>query len=233
MGDIAFRKYSGLKKTGIVLLLLTISFIAYVMIINRNSRNMTPRQKLLKAVYPVMMWFAKATGRKTISLSNSTLPLVSFYTLQGILNNGDTIELSDFKGKKILLVNTASDCGYTQQYEGLEKLYREHKAKLVILGFPANDFKAQEKDTDENIASFCKLNFGVSFPIMKKSKVIKGMGQNEIYNWLSHKDKNGWNNQAPAWNFCKYLIDENGILRQFFASSVESMSSEILKAIEE
>ena len=110
-------------------------------------------------------------------------------------------------------------------------LYQQHRDKLVILGFPANDFKGQEKGTDLAIAAFCKLNYGVSFPLFKKSKVIVGTDQNEIFKWLSHKEKNGWNEQAPSWNFCKYLVDEQGRLTHFFASSVEPMSTEVLQAI--
>ena len=181
-----------------------------------------------------MMWFTKATGANTTSLSNTAVyPVVPFYTLPAILNGGKPLNLNDFKGEKILLVNTASDCGYTGQYEELEKLYREHEENLVVLGFPANDFKEQEKATDKNIAAFCKLNFGVTFPLLKKSKVIKGTGQNEIFQWLTDKNKNGWNDQAPTWNFCKYLVDENGKLVHFFSSSVEPISCEVLKAIAE
>ena len=179
---------------------------------------MTIRQKLLKAVYPVMIWFTKVTGTNTTSFSNTKVaPLVPIYSLPAIENDGKPLNLNDFKGKKILLVNTASDCGYTGQYGELEKLYREHKEKLVVLGFPANDFKEQEKGTDENIAAFCKSNFDVSFPLLKKSKVVKGTGQNEIFQWLTNKNKNGWNDQAPTWNFCKYLVDEHGkLVNPFF-----------------
>ncbi|MEP7143803.1 MAG: glutathione peroxidase [Ferruginibacter sp.] len=230
----AKNKYSKLKKTGVVLLLLMTSFAIYVIIVNRKSGNMTTRQKILKAVYPAMIWFTKVTGTNTSSFSNTSVdPVAPFYTLPAVGNDGNPLNLNDFKGKKILLVNTASDCGYTSQYGELEKLYRHHKENLVILGFPANDFKNQEKGTDENIAAFCKENFGVSFPLLVKSRVIKGAGQNEIFEWLTSKNKNGWNDRAPTWNFCKYLVDEHGKLIHFFASSVEPMSSEILKAIAE
>lgn len=195
---------------------------------------MTTRQKILKATYPLMMWFTKATGINSTELSNTVVaPVVPFYNLPAQLINGEQLDLNNFKGKKILLVNTASDCGYTGQYEELEKLYQAHKENLLILGFPANDFKEQEKGSNENIAAFCKENFGVTFPLMKKSKVIKGTGQNEIFQWLTDKNKNGWNGQAPTWNFCKYLVDENGKLVHFFASSVKPMSSQVLKAIAE
>ncbi|MEO5893340.1 MAG: glutathione peroxidase [Ferruginibacter sp.] len=226
-------KYFRPKKVLIFLAIVVMSFAIYVIIVNRNSKDMTARQKILKAIYPAMMWLTKVTGTNTKALSNaSNEPLASIYSLPVTGNNGSPLNLSDFKGKKILLVNTASDCGYTGQYEGLEKLYREHKETLVILGFPANDFKEQEKGSDEKIAAFCKLNFGVSFPLMKKSKVIKGTGQNEVFQWLTDKNKNGWNDQAPSWNFCKYLVDEHGKLVRFFASSVEPMSNEIISAVE-
>ena len=193
---------------------------------------MTTRQKILKAAYPAMMWFTKVTGVNSKSITNKgvTAP-VSFYNLPATLIDDSTINLDQYKGKKILLVNTASDCGYTGQYEQLEKLYQQHREKLVVLGFPANDFKGQEKGTDLAIASFCKLNYGVSFPLFKKSKVIIGTDQNEIFKWLTQKNKNGWNEQAPTWNFCKYLIDEQGRLTHFFASSVEPSSQEVLEAI--
>lgn len=160
------------------------------------------------------------------------MPVVSLYELQGQLSDGNQLNLNQYKGKKILFVNTASDCGYTGQYEGLEKLFQTYKDKLVVIGFPANDFKEQEKGTDENIAAFCKLNYGVTFPIMKKSSVIKGVNQNNVFKWLSNKEQNGWNDQAPVWNFCKYLVDEQGKLIHFFASSVEPFSDEVKRAIE-
>lgn len=193
---------------------------------------MTIRQKLLKATYPALMWLSQKTGTKSTSLSKKAVePAVPLYILPATLIDGKKLNLNDFKGKKILLVNTASDCGYTGQLDALEKLYQSKKEKLVVLGFPANDFKEQEKESDENIASFCKINFGVTFPLLKKSGVIKGPGQNEIFQWLTDKDKNGWNNKAPTWNFCKYLVDEQGRLVHFFAPSVDPLSSEVLAAI--
>ena len=213
-------------------MIVIISFSTFVIIANRNSKNMTAKQKLLKAVYPLMMWVTKSAGINNNALSNKeAMPVVSFYTLQSQLTDGKHLDLNQCKGKKILLVNTASDCGYTGQYEALEKLSQTYKDKLVVIGFPANDFKEQEKGTDENIAAFCKLNYGVTFPIMKKSSVLKGPDQNEIFQWLSSKEKNGWNDQAPSWNFCKYLVDEQGKLIHYFASSVEPLSNEVIKAI--
>ena len=181
-----------------------------------------------------MMWFSKKTDLMSRSISNAGVqPIVPFYDLPAILIDGKKLNLHDFKGKKILIVNTASDCGYTGQFEELEKLYQAHKESLVVLGFPANDFKGQEKEADVNIAAFCKINFGVTFPLFKKSKVVKGDNQNEIFQWLTDKNKNGWNHQAPTWNFCKYLLDENGRLIHFFSSAVSPMGNSVLKAIAE
>jgi glutathione peroxidase len=129
-----------------------------------------------------------------------------------------------------MLVNTASNCGYTGQYSDLEALHKKY-TNLVVLGFPANDFKEQEKENDAAIAEFCKVNFGVSFQLMQKSSVIKGPGQNEIFNWLSHREKNGWCNQQPVWNFSKYLVSEDGVLTHFFATTVSPLSDDVQNAI--
>jgi len=224
---------SKLKKLILVLLLLVVSFTAYVAIINRNSKNMTMRQKILKAIYPVLTLLGKVRGKNKEELSNDTVkPVVPFYTLKGTLNNGKEFNFDSLKGKKILLVNTASDCGYTPQYAELQKLYDEHKDKLVIIGFPANDFKEQEKGNDSEIAEFCKVNYGITFPLMTKSTVVKGNNQNEIFKWLSDENKNGWNSQQPTWNFSKYLVDENGVLTKYFAPSLSPLSKEVIAGIE-
>lgn len=221
-----------LKRFLLVLVILIAAFAVYVEIANRNSKNMTYRQKVLKAIYPVWMWWAKLRGKNVTELKNEQKrPPVSFYTLKGILNNGDSLDFATMKGKKLMLVNTASDCGYTEQYEALQKLYAGHKENLVVIGFPANDFKQQEKGTDEEIAQFCKANFGVSFPLMKKSSVIKGEGQNAVYKWLTDSSQNGWNNKPPSWNFCKYIINEEGVLTNYFGASISPISKDVLEAI--
>jgi glutathione peroxidase len=192
---------------------------------------MTIKQKLLKSIYPFLM---KLSGIKNDRIKiniQHKMPLISIYTLKAMKINNQLLLLKDLKGKKILLVNTASDCGYTGQYEDLEKLYRQYEGKLVVLGFPANDFQQQEKGTDEDIASFCKINYGVTFLLMKKSQVKKGTGQNQVFNWLSDAHKNGWNNKAPVWNFSKYLLDEQGVLTHYFDPSVSPLSNEVLAAI--
>lgn len=221
-----------LKRFLLVVFILLIAFAGYVLYVNRNSKNMTLRQKVLKAIYPAWMWYAKLRGKNVTELKNEQKqPPVSFYTLKGTLNNGTAFDFSSLKGKKIMLVNTASDCGYTDQYDALQKLSEEYKDKLVVIGFPANDFKQQEKGTDEEIAQFCKLNFGVTFPLMKKSVVIKTAGQNEVFQWLTDSAKNGWNKKPPSWNFAKYIVNEEGVLTNYFGSSVSPVSTEVRKAI--
>ena len=210
-----------------------IAFSGYVAIVTRNNENMTIRQRVLKAVYPAFTWFGKLTGRnaKVFANDSASAPPQSIYDLSVTLNNGDSISLSKFKGKKLMLVNTASDCGYTDQYSQLEELYKENKDKLVIIGFPANDFKEQEKGTDEEIAQFCKINYGVSFPLAKKSSVKEGKEQNPVFQWLTDKTKNGWTSKKPSWNFSKYLVNENGVLVNYFDPSISPVSKEVLSAI--
>lgn len=221
-----------LKRFLLVIFVLLVAFAGYVMYANRNSKNMTLRQKVLKAVYPALMWYTKLRGKNVTELKNEhKQPPVSFYTLKGTLNNGTAFDFSSLKGKKTMLVNTASDCGYTDQYDALQKLSEEYKDKLLVIGFPANDFKQQEKGTDEEIALFCKANFGVSFPLMKKSIVIKNANQNEVFKWLSDSTLNGWNNKPPSWNFAKYIVNEEGVLTNYFGSSISPLSKDVLDAI--
>lgn len=144
--------------------------------------------------------------------------------------DGSKIDFAQFKGKKILIVNTASECGYTPQYEGLEKLYKANKGKLVIVGFPANNFGAQEPGTNKEIAGFCKKNYGVSFPMAAKISV-KGADQAAIYKWLTQKALNGVQDAEVKWNFHKFLIDENGNLIAVFPSAVKPEGAEIKAAL--
>ncbi len=149
------------------------------------------------------------------------------FKLKGIA--GNEIDFSNFKGKKILIMNVASKCGYTPQYEDWEKFHKAHP-EIVILGFPANQFGGQEPGSNEEIAQFCKLNYGVSFQMMEKV-VVKGKEKCELYQWLTDKNLNGWNDKEPSWNFCKYLINEKGELVKFFASGVKPDNKEFLEAI--
>jgi len=195
---------------------------------------MTVRQKILKSIYPVLMSVTRLFGSRSKIINNAKgiKPALSFYTLNDVLISGEPFYFDVLRGKKVLLVNTASDCGYTNQYDELQKLYEQYKDKLVIIGFPSNDFKEQEKGSDEDILQFCKKNYGVDFLLMKKSSVIGYQHKNKVYQWLSDPAKNGWNSQQPTWNFSKYLVDENGTLINYFEPSISPLSREIKDTIE-
>jgi len=154
-----------------------------------------------------------------------------FYELEAKTIDGKTFSFEELKGKKVLIVNTASKCGYTPQYEDLQKLYEEYKNKnFVILGFPANDFLKQEPGSNSEIEMFCSLNYGVSFPMMEKISV-KGKDMHPVYKWLTDKDKNGLEDSKVKWNFQKYFIDENGKLITHFQPSIKPFDDEIIKLI--
>ncbi|SDJ92226.1 glutathione peroxidase [Catalinimonas alkaloidigena] len=173
------------------------------------------------------------TPATTVSESNTeAMPgKKSFYDFTMTSLEGKEINFSQYKGKKVLVVNTASKCGFTPQYAELEKLNKMYGNKVVILGFPANNFGGQEPGSNEEIAEFCEKNYGVDFQMFEKSSV-KGDDKNPLYQWLTDKAQNGWNDQEPTWNFCKYLIDEQGNLIKFFPSKVEPMSEELLDAVQ-
>jgi len=145
--------------------------------------------------------------------------------------SGEPIKFSSYKGKKILIVNTASECGFTGQYEGLEKLHQKYKDKLVIIGVPCNQFGGQEPGTLAEIQSFCKVNYGVSFLLTEKIDV-KGENQHPLYVWLTNKESNGVQKSSVKWNFQKYLIDENGHYLDYFFSITKPLSSKITKHFE-
>lgn len=144
--------------------------------------------------------------------------------------DGTEYDYAQLKGKKVLIVNTASECGYTPQYEDLEKLYQAYKDKLIILGFPANNFGGQEPGTNEEIKEFCKSKYSVTFPMFEKISVL-GDDMAPLYKWLTSKDLNGWNDQQPKWNFNKYLIDEEGNLVKYYSSAVKPMSDDIVSQL--
>lgn len=138
--------------------------------------------------------------------------------------DGNMLRMNDFKGKKVLLVNVASECGYTYQYEGLQKLAETYSDKLVVLGLPCNQFGGQEPGNPEQIKAFCTGKYKVSFPITEKIEV-KGKGQHPIYQWLTQKALNGVQDTEVKWNFNKYLVDENGKYVAYFGSKVKPDSS--------
>jgi glutathione peroxidase len=169
-------------------------------------------------------------GASVLTLDDMTMPK-DFHDFKVNDIDGNQVDLSKYKGKKVLVVNVASKCGYTPQYTELQELHEKHGDKIAILGFPANNFGGQEPGTEEDIKAFCEENFGVTFPMFEKVSV-KGVDKHPLYRWLSDKDMNGWNDQEPTWNFCKYLIDEDGKLVEFFPSKVSPMDREITKHIE-
>jgi glutathione peroxidase len=192
----------------------------------------TIRQQFLQFVYPAYVKLSRVSINKSRVLSNhDIMPPVSFYSLQSELPDGKLFDFNSLKGKKVLLVNTASGCGFTAQFDQMRQLFEEYENKLVVIAFPANDFD-QEKNNDEQIAIFCRENFRISFPLMKKSTVKRGRHQNKVFQWLSNPAHNGWNNQEPTWNFCKYLVNENGMLTGYFGSAIEPIGKEIKEAIE-
>lgn len=217
-------------------MLVKIVLIAGVIIVTSavvfKQKNMSYRQSLLKTAYPLIMKLSSSKGKEHIELnSKDAQPVTSIYEIPMTSIDGKPIDLKMYKGKKILIVNTASDCGFTGQYEALEKLYQQYKDKLVVIGVPANDFKKQESGSNENINAFCKKNYGVCFPLTTKLIVVKTNGQAPVYQWLTDANKNGWCNTAPEWNFCKYLINENGVLVGYFPMTVDPLSESIISKI--
>ena len=141
---------------------------------------------------------------------------------------GKEFDFSTLKGKKLLIVNTASECGLTPQYKDLEAIYRKYKDKnFVIIGFPANNFGSQEPGSNEQIAKFCQMNYGVTFPMMSKISV-KGKDIHEVYQFLTQKDKNGLQDSQVEWNFQKYLINEEGELIKVLSPRVLPTDTEIV-----
>jgi glutathione peroxidase len=173
------------------------------------------------------MFFFLAKEKKV----NSNIPN-SIYDISVSAIDGGTINFSEFKGKKILIVNTASKCGFTPQFEQLEALYRIYKDKLIIVGFPSNDFLFQDPGSNEEIAAFCKKNYGVTFPMAAKIKV-KGKDKAAIYNWLTNKSFNQVMNSKVSWNFQKYLINEKGELVEMFSPNTKPNDPVLIKAIEQ
>ncbi len=144
------------------------------------------------------------------------------------LEEGKTINFADFKGKKILIVNTASECGYTPQYADLEKISKDYAEKLVVVGFPANNFGGQEPGSNVEIGAFCQKNYGVTFPLASKVSV-KGDDTAPIFKYLSDKNLNGVKDTDIQWNFTKFLVDENGKLIESFPSKVKPTDEAITK----
>ncbi len=142
----------------------------------------------------------------------------------------ETIDLSQYKGKKVVLINVASKCGFTPQYADWQAFHEQYGKDVVVLGFPANNFGGQEPGAEDEIATFCQKNYGVTFQMFDKIDVV-GKLQHPLYKWLSTEELNGWNDKAPTWNFCKYVVNEQGELTNFFASGVKPSDEEFKKAV--
>ena len=171
-------------------------------------------------------------GLMIITTMATSQTLKSFYDFKTTTIDGQPFDLASLKGKKVLVVNTASKCGNTPQYEQLEALYKKYGGeKFTIIGFPANNFLSQEPGSNEQIREFCTKNYGVTFPMMSKISV-KGKDQDPIYKWLTSKEENGQMDAPVKWNFQKFLIDENGHIAGVVAPGTSPMTDEIVNWIE-
>ena len=192
--------------------------------------NFIKRMKYLFLLFLSSCMGFKKVKEKPQTMENSTIESKFYDFKMNSLYNEDEIDFSIYKGKKVLLVNTASECGFTPQYKDLQKLHELHGDKIVILGFPANEFGKQEPGSNNEIGAFCEKNYGVTFQMFDKI-IVKGENAHPLYKWLSTKELNGWNEETPNWNFCKYLVNEEGELEKFYASAINPMGDEILTAI--
>ncbi len=183
-------------------------------------------QWIKRLYYPLLMILLPKT--KISSLEHPDLKMsTSIYGIPLRDIDGNKTTLAPFKGKKLLIVNVASECGYTHQYAQLQELFEGYHDKLIVLGFPSNNFGSQEPGTNKTIKNFCTEKYNVTFPMFEKTDVI-GKNTNPLYRWLSKKELNGWNDQRPNWNFCKYVVSENGELLNFLSETVSPFDESIL-----
>lgn len=160
--------------------------------------------------------------------SDSTRTTLYDFTVNNL--EGKPVSLEQYRGKFVVILNVASECGFTPQYADWQKFYDANKEDVVVLGFPCNDFGAQEPGSAAEIGAFCQKNYGVTFPMFEKV-AVKGSDKAPLYQWLTDPNQNGWNTQEPSWNFCKYLVNQKGELTHFFASKVKPDNEEFLKAL--
>jgi glutathione peroxidase len=188
-------------------------------------------KKIVMLVCSAMFLFSGFVNAQNNASKNEDAQSIYQFTAEKL--DGTTFNFESLKGKKVLIVNTASKCGYTPQYEQLEAIYKEYKDKgFTVIGFPANNFKSQEPGTNEEIETFCKLNYGVTFPMMAKISV-KGEDMSPIYQFLTDKEKNGVKDSEVKWNFQKYLIDQKGHLVEVYYSKTKPDAPEIVNWIKE
>lgn len=179
-------------------------------------------------MYKIVLIMISLIFFNNLKTNKSMQASASLYDISINSLTGGPIDLSSFKGKKILIVNTASECGFTGQYEGLQELYNTYKDKLVVIGVPCNQFGGQEPGTASEIQSFCKQNYGVTF-LMTEKVDVKGENQHPLYKWLTSKELNGVSSSSVKWNFQKYLIDEKGNLIDYYYSITSPTSTKITK----
>jgi len=179
-------------------------------------------------MYKIVLIMISLIFFNNLKTNKSMQASASLYDISINSLTGKPIDLSSFKGKKILIVNTASECGFTGQYEGLQELYNTYKDKLVVIGVPCNQFGGQEPGTASEIQSFCKQNYGVTF-LMTEKVDVKGENQHPLYKWLTSKELNGVSSSSVKWNFQKYLIDEKGNLIDYYYSITSPTSTKITK----
>lgn len=186
---------------------------------------------LILAFSVLLFWNGQIQAQKNSSKTNNTMESQTIYQFKVKDLSGKEFDFASLKGKKIMIVNTASKCGYTPQYKDLEAIYEKYKSKnFIIIGFPANNFGAQEPGTNTEIATFCQKNYGVTFPMMSKISV-KGKDMDKVYQFLTQKAKNGVQDSEVEWNFQKYLINEKGHLEKVIPTQVSPTDESILSWI--
>jgi glutathione peroxidase len=184
----------------------------------------------MKIPYSVLVLFSSCFGFKAEVKNIQQADVVtSFYNISLKDIDGQVIDLKSMKGKPILIVNTASKCGFTPQFEELETFYKKYKDQVFVIGVPCNDFGGQDPGSENEIKSFCQRNYGVTFLMTEKMAIKEN--PSVLYKWLTTKNENGWNEQKPSWNFCKYIISPEGKLVAFFGSAVKPNSEEIKQAM--
>ena len=185
-------------------------------------------KKIFIILLSVGAFLQSCTQQKKEISQDKTQQMKTIYDYKVESLDGKEINFADFKGKKILIVNTASECGFTPQYADLETLSKDYKDKLVVVGFPANNFGGQEPGSNAEIGAFCQKNYGVTFPMAAKVSV-KGDDTAPIFKYLTEKELNGVKNTTILWNFTKFLLDENGKLIDSFISTTKPTSESITK----
>lgn len=214
-------------------------YVYYLVKYSEENQFITIRKPMKRTLLTIcflllfLMWDSNAQNNSTSTQKDQKqMKKETIYQFKVQDLEGNEFDFSSLKGKKILIVNTASKCGLTPQYKDLQAIYDKYKDKnFVVVGFPANNFASQEPGTNEEIASFCERNYGVTFPMMEKISV-KGADMHPVYQFLTQKSKNGLQDSNVKWNFQKYLINENGELEKVIAPKTLPTDKEVIAWIE-